>query len=106
MLLHEIVQMTKKSSPDTINPDVPENMEPYLGKYLFAAINKEFTVSYKNNTLVVHDPTENRDIKLQSPNEEGEWWDEFNKNIVYFEKDKEGNITMLKIDATNKFNRD
>ena len=105
MLLHEIVQMTKKSSPDTIEAKVPEDMKPYLGNYLFAAINQEFTVSYKDNSLVVHDPTENKDVKLQSPNEEGGWLDEFNKNTIYFEKDNEGNVTALKIDASNKFSR-
>ena len=106
MLLHEIVQMTKKSSSDTVDLDAPEDMKPYLGKYLFAAINREFTVSYKDNSLVVHDPTENKDVKLQSPNEEGGWLDEFNKNTIYFEKDKEGNVTTLKIDAANKFSRE
>ncbi|MCW9098464.1 MAG: transglutaminase-like domain-containing protein [Ignavibacteriaceae bacterium] len=105
MLFHEIVQMTKQSPPETIDPDVPKDMEPYLGKYLFAAINQVFTVSYSDNTLVVHDPTENKDVKLQSPNEEGGWMDEFNKNTIYFEKDKEGNVTTLKIDASNKFSR-
>ena len=105
MLLHEIVQMTKKSSSDTVDLDAPEDMKPYLGKYLFAAINREFTVSYKDNSLVVHDPTENKDVKLQSPNEEGGWLDEFNKNTIYFEKDNEGNVTALKIDASNKFSR-
>jgi hypothetical protein len=82
MILHEIVQMTKKSSSDSIDTDVPADMKPYLGKYLFAAISQEFTVSYKNRALVVHDPTENKDVKLQPPNEEGGWWDEFNKNII------------------------
>ena len=106
MLLHEIVQMTKKSSSDTVGLDVPEDMKPYLGNYLFAAINQEFTVSYKDNSLVVHDPTENKDVKLQSPNEKGGWLDEFNKNTIYFEKDKEGNVTTLKIDAANKFSRE
>ena len=106
MLLHEIVQMTKKSSSDTVGLDVPEDMKPYLGNYLFAAINQEFTVSYKDNSLFVHDPTENKDVKLQSPNEEGGWLDEFNKNTIYFEKDKEGNVTTLKIDAANKFSRE
>ena len=105
MLLHEIVQMTKKSSSDTVGLDVPEDMKPYLGNYLFAAINQEFTVSYKDNSLFVHDPTENKDVKLQSPNEEGGWLDEFNKNTIYFEKDNEGNVTALKIDASNKFSR-
>ena len=65
----------------------------------------EFTVSYKDETLVVHDPTENKDVKLQPPDEKGGWLDEFNKNTIYFEKDKEGNVTTLKIDAANRFSK-
>jgi tetratricopeptide (TPR) repeat protein len=106
MLLHEIAQMTKKSSPETIEANVPENMRPYLGKYLFAAINQEFTVFYNDGVLVIHDPTKNEDIKLQSPNEEGGWLDEFNKNIIYFDKDKDGIVTALKVDVANKFTRE
>ena len=105
MLLHEIAQMIKQSPPDTIDPEVPEDMKPYLGNYLFAAINQVFTVSCKDNTLVVHDPTKNEDIKLQPPNEEGGWWDEFNKNIIYFDKDEKGNVTTLKVDVANKFKK-
>ena len=106
MLLHEIAQMTKKSSPETIEANVPENMRPYLGKYLFAAINQEFTVFYNDGVLVIHDPTKNEDIKLQSPNKEGGWLDEFNKNVIYFDKDAEGNVTVLKVDVANKFTRE
>jgi tetratricopeptide (TPR) repeat protein len=106
MLLHEIAQMTKKSSPETIEASVPENMRPYLGKYLFAAINQEFTVFYNDGALVIHDPTKNEDITLQSPNEEGGWLDEFNKNVIYFDKDADGNVTLLKVDIANKFTRE
>ena len=105
MLLHEIAQMTKKSSPDTIDSDVPADIKHYLGKYYFAGINQEFTVFYNDNTLVIHDPTKNEDIKLQSPNEDGGWLDEFNKNVVYFDKDDEGNVTALKVDVENSFTK-
>ena len=105
MLLHEIAQMTKKSSPETVESNVPENIKPYLGKYYFAAINQEFTVFYDDNTLVVNDPTKNENIKLQSPDEEGGWMDEFNKNVIYFDKDDEGNVTALRVDVTNSFSK-
>jgi tetratricopeptide (TPR) repeat protein len=105
MLLHEIAQMTKKSSPEAIEASVPENMRPYLGKYLFAAINQEFTVFYNDGALVIHDPTKNEDITLQSPNEEGGWLDEFDKNVIYFDKDAEGNVTLLKVDVANSFTK-
>ena len=80
-------------------------MRPYLGKYLFAAVNKEFTVFYKDETLSIDNPLENVIIKLQPPNERGGWLDQWNKNMVYFDKDDNGNITTLKIDAATKFQR-
>ena len=103
MFLHEIAQMTKKSSPDSLTLNAPENFKPYLGKYLFAAINQEFTVFFTDNTLAIHDPMKNEDIKLQSPNEAGGWLDEFNKNVIYFDKDDEGKVSVLKIDVANVF---
>lgn len=105
MLLHEMAQMTKKSSLETIESGVPENIIQYLGQYYFAAINQEFTVFYHNNTLTIYDPTKNENIKLQSPNEEGGWMDEFNKNVVYFDKNDEGIVTALKVDVANSFIR-
>ncbi len=105
MILHEIVAMTKQSSPESIDEDAPENMKPYLGKYLFAAVNKEFTVFYKDETLSIDNPLENQIIKLQPPNEKGGWLDQWNKNTVYFDKDDNGIVTTLKVDAANKFQR-
>ncbi len=42
---------------------------------------------------------------MQSPNEDGGWLDEFNKNVIYFDKDDEGNVTALKVDAANSFTK-
>ncbi|MEJ2507700.1 MAG: transglutaminase-like domain-containing protein, partial [Ignavibacteriaceae bacterium] len=106
MMFHEIVSMTRKSDPKEINEDIPEKYKPYLGNYLFAAVNAEFTVSYDDNTLSIYDPLEKENVKLQPPDENGRWLDEYNKNTIYFEFDKNGKVTALNIDATNKFERE
>lgn len=106
MVLHEIVTMTKKSNPERIEEDIPELFKPYLGSYLYAAVNAEFTVSYIDNTLSIYDPLEMENIKLQLPDENGRWPDEYNKNTIYFENDNDGNITTLNIDVANKFGRE
>ena len=73
---------------------------------MFAALNAVFKVEYTDNTLSVYDPTKNESVKLQLPDEDGGWLDEYNKNTVYFELDSEGKATAMKIDAANKFIRE
>ena len=106
MVFHEIVSMTRKSDPKEIEEDIPEKYKPYLGSYLFAAVNAEFTVSYDDNTLSIYDPLEKENVKLQPPDENGKWLDEYNKNTIYFEFDNDGKVTALNIDAANKFERE
>jgi hypothetical protein len=106
MMFHEIISMTKKSDPEKIEEDIPEKYKPYLGRYLFAAVNAEFTISYDDNTLSIYDPLEKENVKLQQPDENGRWLDEYNKNTIYFDFDKDGKVTSLNIDATNKFEKE
>jgi tetratricopeptide (TPR) repeat protein len=104
-IIHEMIMMTKKSSPEKFDEDVPENLKPYLGNYLFAAVNLEYRVYSKDGTIAIDDPIEKGTFKLQPPNEEGGWVDEYNKNVVYFEKDSEGKVINLKIDVANAFTK-
>ena len=106
MMFHEIISMTKKSDPEKIEEDIPEKYKPYLGRYLFAAVNAEFTISYDDNTLSIYDPLEKENVKLQQPDANGRWLDEYNKNTIYFDFDKDGKVTSLNIDATNKFEKE
>ena len=64
-----------------------------------------FRVEFVDNTLGMYDPTEDKIIKLQAPDDQGGWLDEYGKNTVYFDSDSGGKITGLKIDAANKFMR-
>ena len=84
---------------------VPEELSPYLGKYHFAAVNAQFTVIYHEDGLAIEDPLENATVGLQPPDEEGRWVDEFNKNVISFDTDDEGNVKSLVIDAISRFRR-
>jgi transglutaminase-like putative cysteine protease len=105
MHLHQIIPLPRKSGSQDLNNNVPEKFRPYLGNYSLAALQAEFKVLYKDGCLAVDDPLAKKVVKLQPPNEQGMWVDEFNKNSIFFEKDNRGNITTMKIDSVDKFNR-
>lgn len=103
--LHQIVPLTKISEPDSISEDVPENFKPYLGTYLLAAMRAEFSAFYKDGSLVVHDPLNKKDVRLQAPDENGGWLDEFNKNTIFFEQNDAGKVERMKINSVVKLRR-
>jgi len=105
MQLHEIIPMPRRSAPEEIDENIPEKFRKYLGKYLFAAVQAEFTVLYRDDSLAINNPMENRVIKLQPPDEKGRWVDEFDKNAIFFESDDEGNVKSMNIDAPTTFRR-
>ena len=74
-----------------------------MGDYNLAQTSKIFKVIYLDNSLAVKDPDKDEPIKLQSPDSNGGWIDEFDKNTIYFEQNQIGKVDRLKIDATNRF---
>lgn len=105
MILHQILSISRKSVPEKIDENIPKEFIPYLGTYLFAAINNDFTVLVNNGKLAVYDPTKKDTVELQSPDQDGGWLDEYNKNTVYFDKDSQGNVTGMKIETADKFKK-
>jgi transglutaminase-like putative cysteine protease len=103
--LHQIVPLPRKSGPEKVDNTIPEKFRPYLGKYSFAALQTEFTVLYKDGSLAVDDPTVKKVIKLQLPDENRKWVDEFNKNAIFFDLDDRGNVKAMNIDSVTKFHR-
>jgi hypothetical protein len=103
MTLHELITMTKKGTNEHNDNNVPDELRSYLGKYLFAQLNKEFEVLYMDETLAIKDPDKERPIKLQTPDTDGGWVDEYNKNKIYFEMNDSGEVILLKLDSANKF---
>jgi hypothetical protein len=105
MILHELITLPKKSSSDSL-ADVPKKLLPFVGVYLLPQMNADFKVYGKDGTLVIHNPLEKRDIKLQYPDARGRWKDEFNRNEIFFEQDDSGRIRAMKIDSRNRFDKE
>jgi hypothetical protein len=105
MQLHELVPLPRQSGPEESPEDVPEEFTPYLGKYLLAALQAEFVVLYRDGGLAIYDPLAIATVRLQPPDEDGRWLDEFDKNTIFFDKDEEGNVQAMNIDAVSKFRR-
>jgi len=103
--LHEIIYIPRKSTPDTISKDVPESFKRYVGTYLFEALRAEFTITVKDGSLAVYDPMAKQTIKLQSPDANGRWMDEFNKNVIFFDSSEDGTITAMNIESITTFRR-
>lgn len=103
MLLHEVVTMPRKSDSEEMPADVPDDLRPYLGKYLFAQAQAEFTVLYHEGGLAIYNPMDKKTVRLQSPDENGGWLDEYDKNTFYFDIDDDGKVAILRIDSANRF---
>ncbi len=99
MRIQEIITLPKKSGLDSDGEDVPENLQPYLGKYILAQLQAEFTVMYKDGGLIVDDPLNKTVVKLQPPDDKRKWVDEFNKNSISFQEDEEGKISGMTVYA-------
>jgi len=105
--LHQLIRLRRKSGPNETDPEVPEQLRPYLGTYRLAAKQADFEVIYRDGTLAVNDPLARKIIKLRipSPFKEGWWKDEFNKNEISFARDREGTVTQMVIDSNHRFRR-
>jgi hypothetical protein len=103
MIVHEIASMKKQSVPKKVGNDVPEKFRQYLGDYLFVAMQVEYSVLYKDGSLVYIDPFSKKTVKLQPPDDKGRWKDEFNKNTITFELDDKGNVKSMNVDGVTVF---
>lgn len=103
--LHELIPVPRRSAPENMSDDVPEDLRPYLGEYLLAQLNAVFTIMHKDGQLAMHCTLDDATVRLQAPNEKGGWLDEYDKNTVYFDRDEDGNVISMTIDSTNKFSK-
>jgi hypothetical protein len=86
-------------------PEVPAELAPYVGSYFFPALNADFTVAAAGGGLVVTDPTSKTPFVLRSPGDDGGWPDQDDRSRFYFEKDGQGSVTAMTIDALDQFQR-
>lgn len=105
LLIHEVIRMQRTADPDTIVADTPEEYKSYLGVYYLAQLKMDFPIIYHDGSLAVDDPTEGRIVKLHYSEENGRWFDEFNRNSMTFVTDDKGNTTAMIIDSPSRFSR-
>jgi hypothetical protein len=105
MKLQQLIPLSRKSGLSEIPEDVPKELQPLLGNYLFSQANAEFKVFYQKATLVVYDPLSKQDILLKKTSDIDHWLDEFDKNEVRFEKNANEEITGMTIYSNNYFDK-
>ncbi len=97
MKLQQVVPLSKKSELDSIDSDVPANIQPLLGNYWLAAVQAEFEVFYEEGMLALNDPLAKKVVKLPEQLSGNRWKDEFNQNEIEFEKNESGEVTRMVI---------
>ena len=70
-----------------------------------AQLNAVLTVSYLDGGLAVHNSLDQQTVKLQPPNEKGGWVDEYDKNVIYFDKEADGTVSAMKIESISTFEK-
>ncbi len=97
MVLQQMIPVPKKSSLEEEMVNVPEEIQPFLGKYFLAQINAEFKVNYLNGNLLMFDALSKKDIILRPTGEARVFNDGTEKRKFSFETDETGDITNLVI---------
>jgi transglutaminase-like putative cysteine protease len=105
MVFHEVVQMPRRSDPKEIDSEVPEELRPYFGGYYMAALQAEFVVSGNKWRLTIYDPTKDETIPLKEGDTEGTWIDRNNQFTISFVTGEDGKVSMLLLDAANRFRK-
>jgi hypothetical protein len=105
MVFHEVARMPRRSEPESIDEDVPDDLRPYLGGYYFAALQAEFVVSWQEKRLTLHDPSKNETHRLKEGEEKGTWTDRNGQFVISFVRDHDGKVTLLELDAANRFRK-
>jgi hypothetical protein len=95
---HEIERMRRNSEPETINSDVPENLQPYLGGYYLPDLQVEFVVFWDKGGFAVNDPLQKAVVHLEPSDEKGVWIYESGNNTISFATNDDGKVLALILD--------
>jgi len=105
MILHQAVEMVRKDEENEQLDDIPEEFQPYIGKYYYVRANAIFELIVCDKSLAIFDNMRNDTVQLIPYNKDGKWIDEYNKNIIWFSKNSEGKITKMFLDSRGIFKR-
>jgi len=95
MWLQKLMPVSKKTEQEPVPENTPDDLQPFLGEYSFAAANIEIKVSNNDGELFMSDPFTSTDTKLELNEEKGKWELTISNNEVSFEKDEDGNVNQL-----------
>ncbi|MBN2172777.1 MAG: transglutaminase domain-containing protein, partial [Bacteroidales bacterium] len=95
MKLQQVFLLQKKSEPESIEENVPEEIRPLLGVYLFPQPQSDFEVFYENGILAFNNTLANQIIHLPTRNKNGLWIDESETKEIEFVKNEEGNVIRM-----------
>ena len=89
----------EKENADLSDPD---KYSEYLAKYTNPQINTVVNVFIQNNNLTVDIPNK-ATLPFIDPDEDGRWFDEYNKNTLFFKFDENKNVIEMNIDSNTRF---
>jgi len=105
MIIHEIVQVNRKSDSTEIPEGVPEEIAPLLGVYYFSQAKADFTVLWDDGRLAVETPIEEGIVHFGRPDDEGWRLDEKGKHTISFEMDESGKPIALLLNTASPCSR-
>ncbi len=105
MAIHEIIRMARKSDPEEIGDDVPEELRKYLGVYRLAQLKLDFTILFEDDRLAIHDPTDDVVVPLRAADTPGLWISTATGNQISFEADDDGAVKALILDSASRFKK-
>jgi hypothetical protein len=105
MDLHQIVMLPRKADAAAAALEAAAELAPYLGGYVLPGTAFEFLVQADQGRLTVYDPTREETVRLLPPGAAGGWREENTANMIFFERDGQGKVTALKVDAVDSFLR-
>ena len=105
MTFHEIVRMRRKSDPEVIADDVPEDLHRYLGGYFFAQRNADFALIWDEGMLGLQNPRSGNVRHLEPTGEDGQWTIENGKKEISFILNDKGGVISMSADVGTDFPR-
>ncbi len=105
MIFHEVVRMSRRSDPESIDPAIPADIRPLLGGYYYAAVQAEFEILWDKRRPALYDPLQKETIPLKPGKKESTWTDRNDRFILSFSADPDGGVSMLELDSANRFRR-
>lgn len=105
LVVHELLRLQRQPGGNGVPEGTPGEYREYMGKYLLAAMQAEFTVFCDETVLAVDDPLNKVVVHFVPAEGTERFIDEYDRNYISFIRDKEGGVTALEIESRSKFYR-